>query len=192
MDARRRWHFQTTTLNLSSSSSLSNDQRTKISNCEAIFSNGSIWLLGRRHWELGPVVGGCPGLPHGEARPGRAPRGPRSCSRRLQRTIALPWAGSRQAEVSREAARAGGLEDAGSSQPLLLDFSACVCSLAATPEATPTGTRGQPPSKEICIWREQESCPEGREPWSVFASAVVPLPSTTGQQLWLSGHSCFK
>ena len=45
MEARRRWHFQTTTLNLSSSSSLSNDQRTKISNCEAIFSNGSICSL---------------------------------------------------------------------------------------------------------------------------------------------------
>lgn len=72
MDVRRRWRFQTTTLNLSSPSSLSNDQRTKISNCEAIFSNGSIWLLGRRHRELGPVVGGCPGLPHGKARPGRA------------------------------------------------------------------------------------------------------------------------
>lgn len=36
------------------------------------FPNGSIWLLGRRHRELGPAVGGCPGLPHGEAGPGRA------------------------------------------------------------------------------------------------------------------------
>lgn len=36
------------------------------------FPNGSIWLLGRRHQELGLAVGGCPGLPHGEARPGRA------------------------------------------------------------------------------------------------------------------------
>lgn len=36
------------------------------------FPNGSIWLLGRRHQELGPAVGGCPGLPHGEAGPGRA------------------------------------------------------------------------------------------------------------------------
>lgn len=42
--------FQTTTLNLSSASSLSHDQRTKISNCEAIFTNDSIWLLGRLHW----------------------------------------------------------------------------------------------------------------------------------------------
>lgn len=34
--------------------------------------NGSIWLLGRRHWELGSAVGGYPGLPHGEAGPGSA------------------------------------------------------------------------------------------------------------------------
>lgn len=71
-----------TALNLSSPSSPSHDQRTKISNCEAIFSNGSIWLLGRQRWEPGPVVGVHPGLPRGEARPGRAPRGPYSCSPR--------------------------------------------------------------------------------------------------------------
>lgn len=139
MDARRRWHFQTTTLNLSSSSSSSNDQRTKISNCEAIFSNGSIWLLGRRRWEPGPVVGVHPGLPHGEARPCRAPRGLCSCSPRRQRTIALPSTMSHQAEVLLKQPGQGGLEVDDCSPTLLRDSFVSICSLATTTEATPSG-----------------------------------------------------
>ena len=73
------------------------------------------------------------------ARLRRAPRGLCSCSPRRQRTIALPFAMSHQAEILPKQPGQGGLEVDDCSPTLLPDSFVSICSLATTPEATPSG-----------------------------------------------------
>lgn len=167
-----------TTLNLSSPSSPSHDQRTKISNCEAIFSNGSIWLFGRQRWEPGPVVGVHPGLPRGEAWPGRAPRGPYSCSPR-RRNSSCSALGREPAGRSAPGGSPGRglLRLRSAPQPSRLTHLPASAPWLRRPGVREAGmTVGQPPrpllpppgGRSTCIWGERESCPKGREALRVF------------------------
>lgn len=115
MDARRGGRFQTSALNLSSASSLSHDQRTKISNCEAIFSNGSIWLLGRRHWELAllwAAVQACHMVRFGQA--GHAARASQLLPQAPKDNCSALGSEPPGRRALRDSAELGGLEKAGS------------------------------------------------------------------------------
>lgn len=115
------------------------------------FPNGSIWLLGRQHQELGPAVGGCPGLPHGEAGPGRArlvgfPAAPTGAKGQLLCTgqkgpKSLDLSGGMVGVVKGWVWRK--LAAPGSFQPASF---ACICTLAQTPEVSPTCCR---------VWAEE-------------------------------------